>query len=139
MNTLRGLLAYSNRLLFLLDFSRGIANTRAPNDLNLKEKFSMNFWIPRVLNCQYDIPVKPSIRHFARICRLLVKPWHTVTHHKSRMLDVMNCSTVKQFVLKKTLSLLNKEVSSLCSKSNPSLLRKLSKEDLEKFDLEPGA
>jgi hypothetical protein len=49
---------------------------------------------------------------------------------------LMNCPTVKEYVLKKTLSLLNKEVISLCSKNSPSMLRKTSKADLEKFDLE---
>ena len=48
----------------------------------------------------------------------------------------MNCPTVKVCVIKKVLSTLNKEVTNMCSKSNPSMLRRSSKEDLEKFDLE---
>ena len=34
------------------------------------------------------------------------------------------------------MKIVSKEVTGLCSKTNPSLLRKKGKEDLEKFDLE---
>ena len=49
---------------------------------------------------------------------------------------IMNCSTVKKHVIEKIMKAVSKEVAGLCSKTNPSLLRKRAKEDLEKFDLE---
>ena len=38
--------------------------------------------------------------------------------------------------VEKDMKIVSKEVTGLCSKTNPSLLRKKGKEDLEKFDLE---
>ena len=41
-----------------------------------------------------------------------------------------------QRALKKVKKIVTKEVAELCSKRNPSILRKCEKEDLEKFDLQ---
>ena len=49
---------------------------------------------------------------------------------------IMNCPPVKKHVIEKVMKVVSKEVAGLCSKTNPSLLRKTAKEDLEKFDLE---
>ena len=48
----------------------------------------------------------------------------------------MNCQPVRKHILEKTLGILKKEVLGLCSKNNPSLLRKSSKEGLTDFDLQ---
>lgn len=49
---------------------------------------------------------------------------------------VMNCPPVRNHIIEKVMKVVSKEVTGLCSKTNPSLLRKTGKEDLEKFDLE---
>ena len=49
---------------------------------------------------------------------------------------IMNCKSVRNHVVEKVMKIVSKEVSDLCSKRNPSLLRKTEKADLEKFDLE---
>ena len=49
---------------------------------------------------------------------------------------VMNCPSVRDQIVGKVMKVVSKEVTGLCSKTNPSLLRKTGKEDLEKFDLE---
>ena len=49
--------------------------------------------------------------------------------------SIMKCESVKNHIIEKTLKVVSKEVFELCSKKNPSLLRKSGKEDLEKFDL----
>ena len=49
---------------------------------------------------------------------------------------IMKCQPLRQLVIQKVLNMVSKEVTGLCSKSNPSLLRKSAKADLEKFDLE---
>ena len=49
---------------------------------------------------------------------------------------IMKCQPLQQHVTQKVLKMVSKEVTGLCSKSNPSLLRKSAKTDLEKFDLE---
>ena len=49
---------------------------------------------------------------------------------------VMNCPPVRDHVVEKVMKAVSKEVTGLCSKTNPSLLRKTGKEDLAKFDLE---
>ena len=49
---------------------------------------------------------------------------------------VMNCPSVREQIVGKVVKVVSKEVTGLCSKTNPSLLRKTGKEDLEKFDLE---
>ena len=49
---------------------------------------------------------------------------------------VMNCPPVRNHIVEKVMKVVSKEASGLCSKTNPSLLRKTGKEDLEKFDLE---
>ena len=49
---------------------------------------------------------------------------------------VMNCQPLRKAVTEKVLKTVSKEISGLCSKSNPSLLRKSEKADLEKFDFE---
>ena len=48
----------------------------------------------------------------------------------------MNCQPVCKHIVAKTLGTLKKEVMGLCSKNNPSLLRKSSKEGLTDFDLQ---
>ena len=48
----------------------------------------------------------------------------------------MNCQPVRKHIVEKTLGILKKEVMELCSKTNPSLLRKSSKEGLTDFDLQ---
>ena len=48
----------------------------------------------------------------------------------------LNCPAVRKQIFEKTLSILKKEVIGLCSKNNPSLLRKGSKDDLLNFDLQ---
>lgn len=48
----------------------------------------------------------------------------------------MNCQPVRKHIVEKTLGILKKEVMELCSKKNPSLLRKSSKEGLTDFDLQ---
>ena len=49
---------------------------------------------------------------------------------------VMNCPPVRDHVVEKVMKAVSKEVTGLCSKTKPSLLRKTGKEDLAKFDLE---
>jgi hypothetical protein len=49
--------------------------------------------------------------------------------------SIMKCETVRNHIIEKTLKIMSKEVLDLCSKKNPSLLRKSGKHDLEKFDL----
>ena len=49
---------------------------------------------------------------------------------------IMNFLPVKRHIIEKVLKVASKEVAGLCSKTNPSLLRKTGKGDLEKFDLE---
>ena len=49
---------------------------------------------------------------------------------------VMNYLPVRNHILEKVMKVVSKEVTSLCSKTNPSLVRKTGKKDLEKFDLE---
>lgn len=48
----------------------------------------------------------------------------------------MNCQPVRKHIVEKTLGILKKEITGLCSKNNPSLLRKSSKEGLTDFDLQ---
>ena len=48
---------------------------------------------------------------------------------------VMNCQPVRKHILEKTLGTLRREVLGLCSKNNPSLLRKSNKDGLTEFDL----
>ena len=48
----------------------------------------------------------------------------------------MNCQPVRKHIVEKTLGILKKEVMELCSKTNPSLLRKSNKEGLTDFDLQ---
>jgi len=49
---------------------------------------------------------------------------------------IMNCQPLRQHVIEKVLKIVSKEVTGLCSKSNPSMLRKTEKADLENFDFE---
>ena len=49
---------------------------------------------------------------------------------------IMNCQPLRQHVIEKVLKIASKEVTGLCSKSNPSMLRKSEKADLENFDFE---
>ena len=49
---------------------------------------------------------------------------------------IMKCQPLRQHVTQQMLKIVSKEVTGLCSNSNPSLLRKSGKKDLEKFDLE---
>ena len=49
---------------------------------------------------------------------------------------IMKDPTLRKHVVEKTLKTLSKEVSDLCSKKNPSLLRKSTKDDLVNFDLQ---
>lgn len=49
---------------------------------------------------------------------------------------VMNCQPLRKAVTEKVLKTVSKGISGLCSKSNPSLLRKSEKADLEKFDFQ---
>ena len=49
---------------------------------------------------------------------------------------VMSCDSVRKHIVEKVLKIVTKEVVELCSKRNPSILRKCEKEDLEKFDLQ---
>ena len=49
---------------------------------------------------------------------------------------VMDCPSVRNHIVEKVMKVVSKEVTGLCSKTNPSLLRKTGKEDLEKFDME---
>lgn len=49
---------------------------------------------------------------------------------------IMNCQPLRQHVIEKVLKIASKEVTGLCSKSNPSMLRKTEKADLENFDFE---
>lgn len=49
---------------------------------------------------------------------------------------VMNCLPVRNHILEKVMKVVSKEVTGLCSKTNPSLVRKTGKKDLEKFDVE---
>ena len=48
----------------------------------------------------------------------------------------MNCQPVRKHIEEETLGILKKKVMELCSKINPSLLRKSSKEGLTDFDLQ---
>ena len=43
---------------------------------------------------------------------------------------------MQKHIVKKVLKIVTKEVAELCSKRNPSILRKCEKEDPEKFDLQ---
>ena len=49
---------------------------------------------------------------------------------------VMNCPTVRIHIVSSVIKAVSKEVSGLCGKSRPSILRKTSKEDLQNFDLQ---
>ena len=49
---------------------------------------------------------------------------------------VMKNPTLRNHVIENVLKTFSKEVTALCSKKNPSILRKSSKEDLAKFDLQ---
>ena len=49
---------------------------------------------------------------------------------------VMNCLPVRNHILGKAMKVVSNEVTGLCSKANPSILRKTGKKDLEKFDIE---
>ena len=49
---------------------------------------------------------------------------------------VMKNPTLRNHVIKNVFKTLSKEVAALCSKKNPSILRKSGKEDLAKFDLQ---
>ena len=49
---------------------------------------------------------------------------------------VMKNPTLRNHVIENVLKTLSKEVAALCSKKNPSILRKSGKEDLAKFDLQ---
>lgn len=49
---------------------------------------------------------------------------------------VVSCDTVRKHIVEKVLKIVTKEVAELCSKRNPSILRKCEKEDLETFDLQ---
>ena len=49
---------------------------------------------------------------------------------------VMKNPTLRNHVVENVLKTLSKEVAALCSKKNPSILRKSGKEDLAKFDLQ---
>ena len=90
-----------------------------------------------------SISVKLSVRYPSKtvnktLCKTLQAIGKALAHGNPSQIAnaVMNCPTVKVYVIKKVLSILNKEVTSMCSKSNHSMLRRSSKEDLEKFDLE---
>ena len=48
----------------------------------------------------------------------------------------MHFQPLRQHVIAKVLKIVSKEVTGLCSITNPSLLRKTEKADLEKFDFE---
>ena len=45
------------------------------------------------------------------------------------------CSSRRNHIVEKVMEVVSKEVTGLCSKTNPSLLRKTEKEDLEKYDM----
>ena len=49
---------------------------------------------------------------------------------------VMDCPPVRNHIVEKVMKVVSKEVTGLCSKTDPSLLRKTEKEDLEKYDME---
>ena len=49
---------------------------------------------------------------------------------------VLNCPQLRTRIIEKVLRTVSKEVTSLCSTSNPSLLRKSGKADLVELDLE---
>jgi hypothetical protein len=49
---------------------------------------------------------------------------------------VMKCDPVRKVVIQKVLGIVSKEVSDLCSRKKPSMLRKTGKDDLMKFSLE---
>lgn len=49
---------------------------------------------------------------------------------------VMNCLPVRNHILGKVMKVVSNEITGLCSKGNPSILRKTGKKDLEKFDVE---
>ena len=49
---------------------------------------------------------------------------------------IMKCQPLRQHVTQQMLKIVSKEVTGLCSKSNPSPLRKSGKKELEKFNLE---
>lgn len=50
--------------------------------------------------------------------------------------SVMKNPTLRNHVIANSLKIVSKEVAALCSKKNPTLLRKTSKEDLANFDLQ---
>ena len=49
---------------------------------------------------------------------------------------VMNCHSVHKHIVERVLKIANKEVGQLCSTRKPSILRKIEKKDLEKFELQ---
>jgi len=49
---------------------------------------------------------------------------------------VMNCEPIRKEVTKKVLRIVSKEVNSLCSRREPSILRKCEKNDLMNFDMQ---
>ena len=49
---------------------------------------------------------------------------------------VMKCKPISKFVLEKVLRTVSTEVNSLCSRKNPSMLRKTGKQDLIKYSMQ---
>ena len=49
---------------------------------------------------------------------------------------VMKCKPISKFVLEKVLRTVSTEVNSLCSRTNPSMLRKTGKQDLIKYSMQ---
>ena len=60
---------------------------------------------------------------------------HVILHAKADAQKV-NCLLVRNHSLEKVMKVVSSEVTSLCSKANPLILKKTGKKDLEKFDIE---
>ncbi len=86
-----------------------------------------------VLTVQYPSKTikKPLIGSYQAIAKALA---HGVPSQIANA--VMKNPSLRNHVVENTLKTMSKELTALCSKNNPSLLRKTSKEDLANFDLQ---
>ena len=72
-----------------------------------------------------DTSVKPSTKHLKRT----MKP-------QERLLHMVKCKVFTKHVVENVLKILSNEVNGLCSRRNPSLMRKCGKDYLINFDFQ---
>ena len=108
--------------------STPIASKAASNHLNNTSETSKT-----VLSVQY-----PSKKMNKTLCGSYQTIGKALAHGIPSQIAnaVMKNPTLRNHVIENALKTLSKEVAALCSKKNPSILRKSGKEDLAKFDLQ---